>query len=70
MIKILSEEKFNEWDDFVFNHRYGTIYHTSHWFSIIKNTYHLQPVVIVEYQNGIKCGIPFFLHSHAIFIGE
>ncbi len=67
MIKILSEEKFNEWDDFVFNHRYGTIYHTSHWFSIIKNTYHLQPVVIVEYQNGIKCGIPFFLHNSLLW---
>lgn len=63
MIKILSEEKFNEWDDFVFNHRYGTIYHTSRWFDVIKNTYKLQPVVVVDYQNGIKCGIPFFLHN-------
>ena len=63
MIKILSEDKFDEWDDFVFNHKYGTIYHTSQWFSVVKNTYNFHPVIVVDYRNGIEYGIPFLLHN-------
>lgn len=66
MISILPENRLKEWNDFVWNHPYGSLYHTSHWFKVIQKTYNIQPVVFADFKDNIKCGMPFFLH-HGIF---
>lgn len=62
MIGILPENKLKEWNDFVWNHQYGSVYHTSHWFKVIQKTYNIQPVIFADFKDDIKCGIPFFFH--------
>ena len=66
MIKILNIEEYPEWDDFVFNNKYGTIYHSSSWFRIIEKSFRAKPNVIVKKDDSISAGIPFFYHNSFI----
>ena len=63
MIRVLGSEEYVEWDDFVFNHKYGTIYHTSDWLRIIQNSFRVSPVILVKKDTSISAGIPFFHHN-------
>ncbi len=52
----------NRWDEFVYKHPNGLVFHTSHWARVIQNTYGYQPYFLVcEGDGKIKAGIPFFL---------
>jgi lipid II:glycine glycyltransferase (peptidoglycan interpeptide bridge formation enzyme) len=53
----------NRWDNFVFNHQLGTIYHTSAWGKVLKETYHFEPLhFYFKKKNGeLSGGAPFFL---------
>lgn len=66
MIKILNKNEYAEWDDFVFNHKHGSIYHTSNWVRIIEKSFRAKPVLIVKKDNSISAGIPFFNHNSLI----
>uniref|UniRef100_A0A832DG73 GNAT family N-acetyltransferase n=1 Tax=Ignavibacterium album TaxID=591197 RepID=A0A832DG73_9BACT len=66
MLGILPLNKLKEWNDFVWHHQYGSIYHTSHWFEVIKKTYEIQPVIFADFNDDIKAGIPFFLHHSSL----
>jgi lipid II:glycine glycyltransferase (peptidoglycan interpeptide bridge formation enzyme) len=66
MIKILKNEEYNEWDEFVYNHKYGSIYHTTHWMNIIKKSFNASPVVFIKKNERIHAGLPFLFHSNFI----
>lgn len=66
MIKILTTDELLEWDKFVFNHKYGTIYHTSDWFRIIEKSFHAKLFVFVKKEKSLVAGIPFFLHNSIV----
>jgi len=61
-IKLLSNDKIEEWDRFVFDNALGTIYHTSQWRQLINNAYGHTPIyLVVEDNNGsIRAGLPLF----------
>lgn len=50
-IKAVTAEDDDRWDDFVFNHPSGTIYHHSTWRQVLQLTYGYQPLYLVL-QNG------------------
>ena len=66
MIKVLEKDEYSEWNDFVFNHQYGSVYHSPHWLRIIEKSFHIKPVVVVKKNNSISAGIPFFHHKSLI----
>ncbi|MFX0202194.1 MAG: hypothetical protein ACFFCW_39285, partial [Candidatus Hodarchaeota archaeon] len=62
-LKIIDPRKDSRWDQFVYDHRYGSIYHHSAWMEVIKATYQYIPkYYILENARGeIQSAIPFFL---------
>jgi len=63
-VKIIDPSKDKRWDDFVLEHKFGSIYHHSSWKEVIERTYsHVTPVyfVLEEDKGSIKAAIPFFL---------
>ncbi len=63
MIKVFCKDDYKEWDDFVFNSRHGSIYHTSNWIRIIEKSFRATPVLIVKKDTTVSAGIPFFYHN-------
>ncbi|MGQ9663783.1 MAG: lipid II:glycine glycyltransferase FemX [bacterium] len=51
------------WDDFVHNHRVGTVFHTSKWARVIRDTYQYEPCyfILEDSKKNILAGLPFFL---------
>jgi serine/alanine adding enzyme len=62
IVKILSENDWAQWDNFVASHTLGTIYHTSAWRRVIEKTYGHQPMymTIQDDSGSIKAGLPLF----------
>lgn len=61
-IKILTDSKTEEWDQFVFDHSFGTIYHTSQWKMLINKAYGHSPIylIIEDDDRRIRAGLPLF----------
>ncbi|MEO0128413.1 MAG: hypothetical protein ABIL44_11770, partial [candidate division WOR-3 bacterium] len=52
----------SRWDAFVHQHPDGTIFHTSHWATVIQKTYRYEPYFIISETDGnIYVAIPFFV---------
>lgn len=67
MIGILPEHRYYEWDNFVEHHPLGSIYHTTNWIKVLKNSFNIKPVIFCDYDNlSINAGIPLFLHINFI----
>jgi len=63
-VKIIDPSKDKRWDDFVLEHKFGSIYHHSSWGQVIERTYgHITPLyfVLEDSKGSIKAAIPFFL---------
>ena len=67
MIKVLSKNQYTEWNEYVYNHNYGTIYHSSMWLNVINKSFGLEPLVIVKINDSIVGGMPFFHHKNLLF---
>lgn len=67
-IEILNEKSFHAWDKFVLSHQLGTVYHTSDWQQLIRQTYGYKPsYLIIRNNNGnIKAGLPLFIIGNGI----
>ena len=67
-IVILNDKVNEEWDKFVLSHPLGTIYHTSGWCQLIRQTYGHKPFYLLKKDgNGdIKAGLPFFIIGNII----
>ncbi len=67
MIGFLPNNRYNEWDEFVEKHRFGTIYHSTAWMKILKRTFNVREMILCEYTNdSILSGIPFLLHNNVL----
>lgn len=66
MLGILPENMWQAWNNFVLNHKYGSIYHTSYWFDVLSKTYNVKPIIISNFNREIYSGIPFILHQNPI----
>lgn len=67
MIGFLPHNRYNEWDEFVENHKFGTIYHSTSWMNILKKNFNVQEMILCEYNNdSIVCGMPFLLHNNIL----
>lgn len=67
MIGFLPHNRYNEWDEFVENHKYGTIYHSTSWMNILRKNFNVQEMILCEYSNdSIICGMPFLLHNNIL----
>jgi hypothetical protein len=53
-VRILDGPNFPKWDEFVFSHEHGTIYHTTSWMKVIKGSYGHTPVYIYTEDNNAK----------------
>ena len=49
-VNILKPVDYKRWDDFVMNHQYGTIYHTTGWLKVLEEAFSIKPVYL--YQEG------------------
>jgi CelD/BcsL family acetyltransferase involved in cellulose biosynthesis len=62
-ITILDSNGLARWDEFVFSHELGSIYHTSAWRHVIEAAYGHQPLYLsMDDSHGqIRAGMPFFI---------
>lgn len=63
-VRIIDASKDKRWDEFVLNHKLGSIYHHSAWKEVIEKSFtHTTPLYfILEDETGkLKAAIPFFL---------
>lgn len=62
-VRILDHNQMDLWDNFVFSHEHGSIYHTSMWRKLIEDAYGHSPVyLIIQGNNGdISAGLPLFI---------
>jgi hypothetical protein len=60
-ISLIDPKSDNRWDQFVMNHRFGTIYHLADWIDVLESTFAYEPFCLVlENSDGtIRAGIPF-----------
>jgi len=62
-VSIINPLNDKSWDDFVLNHKYGSIYHLSNWSSILQRTFSYTPYYLAMHdsEGKIEAGIPFML---------
>jgi len=61
-ISVINPKKDKRWDNFVLNHKFGSIYHLSDWSEILNESFGYQPNYIISEENGaIKAAIPLML---------
>ena len=63
LIKTIESSNASGWDDFVYQHKFGTFYHLSSWMEVIEKTYGYVPMyyVLEDEGNNLISGIPVFL---------
>jgi len=64
IIKVIDPSEDKRWDNFIYNHPEGTIFHTSNWARVIQKTYGYIPyyfILIEEADQKVAGGCPFFL---------
>lgn len=60
-LTVLEEKDFPRWDQFVMDHPYGSVYHTTSWMRVIQKTYKHQPLyVFLEQEGRIHACFPLF----------
>jgi len=61
-ISVIDPKEDARWDEFVLNHKFGSIYSLSDWSEILKKSFGYQPNYIISEENGaIKAAIPLML---------
>jgi len=62
-VKIIDPSKDKRWDEFVLDHKFGSIYHHSCWKELIHRTYGHIPVYFVLEEDGgkLRAAMPFFM---------
>ena len=60
-IRILKEQDWEKWDQFVLMHPRGSIYHTTAWMRVVQKTFKHEPLYIYLQENGkIHACLPLF----------
>ena len=60
-VQIHSEDFGDSWNNFVSGNAQASIYHSSSWINLIRNTYNCKPLYFALYDKDKLCGgIPFF----------
>jgi hypothetical protein len=58
-LSIIDPREDARWDQFVLNHRFGSVFHLSSWCDILVKTFHYKPFyVVLEEDSAIKAGLP------------
>jgi len=61
-ISVIDPKEDSRWDEFVLNHKFGSIYHLSDWSEILKQSFGYKPnYVISEESEEIKAAIPLMV---------
>jgi hypothetical protein len=59
-IEMLNQNEMGLWDDFVYSHELGSIYHTSYWMEMIKKVYEHEPcyLILKDKDGNLSAGLP------------
>jgi CelD/BcsL family acetyltransferase involved in cellulose biosynthesis len=59
---VLDDEQMPQWDEFVSTHTLGSIYHTSAWRAVVRDTYSIRPFyfALIDERGRILAGLPLF----------
>ncbi len=61
-ISVIDPKEDSRWDEFVLNHKFGSIYHLSAWSEILKASFGYKPYYVISEENKqIKAAIPLML---------
>jgi len=60
-VEIIDPSKDKRWDELVWNHPEGTIFHTSNWARVIQKSYGYQPYYCLYEDDSIRAVFPAFL---------